>query len=342
MIRLDLSKGLSGDQIGKIIDVYASEMARFEKLEKYYSNENAILQRYIDPPKPNNKIVHSFCKYITNMATGYFMGKGVRFIIQDDKYKEAFTKALDEEYNKDTMFELAKEASKCGIAYELLYINENTELRSKMFGARDFIPLYSNSVDEFLEGAIRVWQEKDIFTGKATDYAALYTAAEIITYRKLPKEKTYTEMERSPHGFDDVPVIVYQNNKECKGDFEDVISLADAYDKAQSDTANDFEYFTDAYLVIAGAGGGLENGSDSEGDDEDENNKAIKTLKEERLLFVDEKGQASWLIKTINDVAVENFKERIKKDMFFWRRFRPLQMRALGTIYPASLLNISL
>jgi len=331
MIRLDLSNGLTGEQIGKIIDVYASEMTRFERLEQYYNNENAILQRYIDPPKPNNKIAHSFCKYITNMATGYFMGKGVRFIIQDDKYKEAFTKALDEEYNKDIMFELAKEASKCGIAYELLYINENTELRSKMFGAKDFIPIYSHSVDEFLEGAIRVWQEKDIFTDKATNYASLYTAAEIITYRKLPEEKTYTEMERSPHGFDDVPVIVYQNNKERKGDFEDVISLVDAYDKAQSDTANDFEYFTDAYLVIAGAGGGLESGSDEDDDDEeDKGNKAIKTLKKERILFVDEKGQAQWLIKTINDVAVENYKERIKKDMFFLAQVPALTDESFG------------
>ena len=37
---------------------------------------------------------------------------------------------------------------------------------------------------------------------------------------------------------------------QCTGDYEDVIPLIDAYDKAQSDTGNDMEYFTDAYLCI--------------------------------------------------------------------------------------------
>jgi len=243
------------------------------------------------------------------------MGKGVRFLIQDEKQKELTDSVLDEQYSKDTIFEIAKESSKCGIAYELLYINEQTELKSKMFGARDFIPIYSNRVGEFLEGAIRLWQEDDIFdTSKITYYAALYTKDEIITYRKAAFDTTYVLYDREFHMFTDVPVIVYQNNKECTSDYEDIISLVDAYDKAQSDTANDFEYFTDAYLAIAGA----KDGFDTDNDDDGENvHNQVRTMKEERVLLLDEKGQAQWLIKNINDTAIENYKDRLKKDMFF-------------------------
>ena len=327
MIRLDLSTGLTGKQIEAIIKAFETDKRRFDKMEQYYNNQNIIMSRFIDDPKPNNKIAHSFCKYISNMATGYFMGRGIRFVIEDEAQKSAFDEVLDEEYTKDITFEIAKEASKCGVAYELLYINEESKLRSKMFGAKDFIPIHSNRIGEFLEGAIRIWEEKDLFSDATVNFAALYTKTEIITYRKGSSENEYTEIERVMHCLDDVPVIVYQNNKERKGDFEDVISLVDAYDKAQSDTANDFEYFTDAYLTIIGAGDGFI--TDYDGDGESGVNR-ISVLKQERILYLDEKGQADWLIKNINDIAVENYKDRIKKDLFFLAQVPALSDESFG------------
>jgi len=330
MIRLDLSSGLTGEQIGKIIAAFAAERSRYDKLEKYYDTKNAILSRVIEEPKPNNKIAHGFCKYITNMATGYFMGKGVRFVIDDEDHKADFDSVLDEEYSKDVTFEIAKEASKCGIAFELLYINEASELKSKMFGAREIIPIYSNKIGEFLEGAIRVWTEADVFdSGKSADFAALYTKTEIITYKKDTGVSEYVVIERHTHNLYDVPVIVFQNNKEQKGDFEDVITLVDAYDKGQSDTANDFEYFTDAFLVLAGAGDGFVT-DDDDGMESDGESNRIKTLKKERILLVDEKGQAQWLIKNINDTAVENFKDRLRKDLFFLAQVPALSDESFG------------
>ena len=49
-----------------------------------------------------------------------------------------------------------------------------------------------------------------------------------------------------------VPIAIYKNNEEEQGDFEQVISLIDAYDKMESDSLNDFEYFVDAYLALYG------------------------------------------------------------------------------------------
>ena len=36
-----------------------------------------------------------------------------------------------------------------------------------------------------------------------------------------------------------------------------------------------------------------------------------------KILFLDEKGQAEWLVKNINDTASENFKDRLYSDLFF-------------------------
>lgn len=63
---------------------------------------------------------------------------------------------------------------------------------------------------------------------------------------------SYELVSSYPHYFGMVPVAIYENNEDEIGDFEKVIPLIDAYDKMESDTLNDFEYFTDAYLALYG------------------------------------------------------------------------------------------
>ena len=112
----------------------------------------------------------------------------------------------------------------------------------------------------------------------------------------------------------DIPVIVFWNNEEQQGDYEPHTSLVDAYDKAQSDTGNDMEYFTDAYLWIKGASEIVEaalTGEDGEGDGA----RAVRDFRKNKLLMLDENGQAGWLVKNVNDTATENYKNRLYKDL---------------------------
>ena len=117
------------------------------------------------------------------------------------------------------------------------------------------------------------------------------------------------------HMMGDIPVIVVWNNEEQMGDYEPIITLNDAYDNGQSDTANDMDYFTDAYLCITGASSMMEDaltGEEAEGADV-----AARNLRKNRILFLDNQGQASWLTKNVNDTASENYKDRLYKDIFF-------------------------
>jgi len=189
----------------------------------------------------------------------------------------------------------------------------------------------------------------DIKKDERVQYYEVYTDTEIITYKKVEKEKSAAAgvanlsaqgsaqgesdlqevLPRVQHYFKDVPVVQYPNNEELIGDFEGVITLIDAYNIAQSDTANDFEYFTDAYMVLKGYGGLLDEEEDAHiGELDAEGNPlnpsstlnqpqltTVQKMKENRILLLDEGGDASWLIKDINDVATENFKNRLREDI---------------------------
>jgi len=307
----------------KLISKFKGEpVSRFERLERYYRVKNDIKNRAEKDGKPNNKLAHGFAKYITKMATGYFMGKGIKYIISDDEqYKSDFFAIIDDNYTDKTHFKLAKEASKKGVAFELLYIDEKSRLRTEAIDAEEVIPVYSQKIGEFLECAVRIWDKRG-FDDKITEYAELYTPTEILTYSKPPNVKKYRLDDSRKHGLADIPIIIYWNNEEQAGDYEDVISLIDAYDTSQSDTANDSEYFSNAYFFITGAFGGITNdghgGGADGGDGEDEDtNRAYRTMRRERVLHIDEKGQAGFITKDINDKAEENFKTRLYKDIFF-------------------------
>lgn len=297
------------------------ELPQFQEKERYYRVQTKILSRSMTEGKPNNKLAHGFCRYITNMATSYFAGKPVRYIFtggtEAEEYKSAVKSVFKNNYINSLNFEVSKEASKKGIGFYLIFSNESSQLRIKKIEAEAMIPVYSPSLDEFLEAAVRIWSEYDIDGSLLAEYADIYDKEYIYHYNRECGEIIYKECgEKEPHFMKDVPVIVVWNNEEQMGDYETILSLNDGYDNAQSDTANDADYFTDAYLCIAGASGGLEDALTGEEEDDGEE-KAARNLRKHRILFLDEKGQAQWLTKNVNDTANENYKARLYRDIFF-------------------------
>jgi SPP1 family phage portal protein len=85
------------------------------------------------------------------------------------------------------------------------------------------------------------------------------------------------------------------------GDFEGVITLIDAYDLMQSESLNDQEYFSDAYLVLKNMLGTTD--------------EEIARLKRNRVLLTPEDGDASFLVKQQSDAFQENVKNRLNNDI---------------------------
>ena len=279
----------------------AIERPRLKKLGDYYLNKNNIKHRIQkDSSKPNNKVANAYAGYITDTLTGYFVGKPITYNAPDKQVLEYLNQMFEYNDESDENTELAKAASIYGVAYEQLYIDEDGQLRFKILPTIDCIPVYDTSIENNLLYFIRYFKEEDIVT--ETDYyqVEVIDSEKTRIYRSDNLLSSITPTMEIPHYFKMVPVAIYKNNEEETGDFEKVIDLIDAYDQMESDSLNDFEYFTDAYLVLSGM----------TADPED-----IKQMKEKRVLVLDDGTSAEWLTKDNSDSNVENMKDRLDNDI---------------------------
>ena len=251
-----------------------------------------------DSSKPNNKIANAYASYITDTLVGYFIGEPITYTANDDVLLQDLNMILEYNDEADENAELAKNASIYGVAYEMLYLSEEDKMiRFKSLNPKEVIPIFDKTVEQKLLAVMRYYEDYDYVEDNT------YTIVEVIDATHVRRYKLNTGLsllEEYPHYFSMVPVAIFKNNEEESGDFERVISLIDAYDKMQSDSLNDFEYFVDAYLALYGF----------TADSED-----VAQMKENRVLLMDEGTSAEWLIKQVNDAYVENMKNRLDKDI---------------------------
>ena len=301
--KLPIQTEITEDLILDLIDKHRLENHRILKLKRYYDNKNDIMDRpYTDDTKPKNKLSHGYASLITNSFVGYFLGKPVAYKSDNEELLNKLNDFFMYNDEADENTTLAQEASICGYAYEIMYMDQDAQLRFKQVPTEEMIVVYDNTLEERIQFAIRYYDVYDL-EDKDIKEVVLYTKDRKTTYEF--KQDKLTAKEEELYYFNDVPVVDYENNKERTGDFEKVISLIDAYDKSNSDTANDFEYFTEALLVVSGI---LLDETDEEG--------RPLNFKDNRVLnFADSQAKAEYLIKNINDTALENYKNRLNQDI---------------------------
>ena len=296
MYRLDANTKLTPLMIQRYIQKHRQEEQHLEMLYDYYKGNTAITKRtMIDPSKPNNRIVNPYATYISDTFTGYFLGEPVTYNCgENEELLERITDLFN--YNDEAAVnaELAKDASIFGVAYELLYTDENADIRFRKIDPIKAIPIYDNTLEEDLLYFIRYYDNVDIMTDRKTTYVEVYSRDSICYYKD---DSGFMLLEERPHAFKAVPINVYQNNQEELGDYENVISLIDAYDAITSDSINEFNYFSDCYLALYGMSG-------TEAED-------IAAMKEQRVMLLETDARAEWLTKQINDTYVENLKNRL-------------------------------
>ena len=303
-IRIDKETEINGKVVKWIIEKHKEEKTRISNLREYYNNNNTTImnREYKDLKKPMNKLAHPFASYITNMAVGYFLGKPVAYNSENVDLLERLNTVFKYNDEADNNTTLAKHSSIGGYSVELLYVDENSEARFVALPGDEVAIVYDNTLEENILCAVRYFEEEIPGEDKAKTTVNVYTKELIQTYELVDDEVKHMPDKDEVHFFGDVPVSVYLNNDEMYGDFEKVKSLIDAYDQAQSDTANDFEYFTNALLVISGV--------------PIEDKEAGLDFKNDRVInFMGSDGKAEYLIKNINDSALENYKNRLVEDI---------------------------
>ena len=275
---------------------------RLEKLKKYYEGDHDILRRQMeDISKPNNKLVNNFPDYIVNQAAAYFMGTPVSYVSENGKLMELLQKIFNYNDEHDINSQHAENIGIYGNSYEIHYVDKEDSVIDtrfavvsplEMFIVYDYdlvpSPLYAVRYYQFPNDEHKQIYNLEIYLTDKVLYYTLSSGA-----FQLNKE--------IEHFYADVPVIEVINNNDRVGDFEKVLSLIDSYNILESDSLNDFEYFSDAYLFLKGAYLSVEE---------------AQSMKENRLINVqDEHAEATFLTKNIQDSALENFKNRLVNDI---------------------------
>ena len=272
-------------------------------LKGYYVGKHDILNKKGRPNNaPNNRIVNKFCQYIADMSTGFFLGRPVAYTTKAENQEKLDGLLEIFRYNDESAhnLELAEEASITGESYEILYTDSDAAIRFKSIPSEEMILVCEATLEEEIIYAIRRYRVYDFNGATYTEYVEIYDKANIRYYDYSGSRLTLTGTR--PHYFDDVPIIDFPNNKQRRGDFENVLSLVDAYNMTQSLSLDDLMDFTDAFLVLKGMG-------DTDSED-------IKKLRHDKVILLDDSnGGADWLIKNLNDSYIENLKNRLQTDI---------------------------
>ena len=313
--KIDKDCILTESLILDLIKKHSKEKRRLSKLQKYYNNENTKIatRKYKNKNKPKNRLSHPYAQYITDTAVGYLLGKPVAYATEDKNLLEAMTDIFRYNDEADNNTTLAKMASIYGYAYEIMYLDKNAKPRFKAIDPSELIVCYDNTLEENIILAIRYYDEvvRNNDLEETVTRLEVYTKptendkGEIIANGKIIRGtirlESITLEDEEDYYFNDIPVNVYINNDELYGDFEKVLSLIDAYDQSQSDTANDFELFTNCMLVING---------ELIDDEQAENLNDVNLIQ-----FLNSDSDAKYLIKDIQDTALENYKNRLNEDI---------------------------
>lgn len=278
------------------LDIFRqAELPRLQKLAAYFAGNHPILSERKEEGKPDNRLVNNFCRSITDSTVGYFMGIPVTYSADDAEVLREAVKlsALNDESFVNSA--LARDLSVYGRAAELLWCDAEGRARFSPVSPETSFPVLSEDVSETLIGAVRTFRQKD-----GTAFVQYMDGEAVYDYTE--KSGVLETVYEREHFFGDVPMSFYRNNRDMTGDFEPVLTLIDAYNRLQSESVNDFELFSDSYLAISGMGGTTA---------ED-----LEKLRRDRVLLLDDGGDAKWLTKSVNDSYIENLKTRIAKDIY--------------------------
>ena len=290
------------------INQHQSKLSRLEKLSDYYDGEQTILKRTKDNDfTPNNKVVVNHAKYVVDMNVGFMVGNPVAYTGSDDIQPILDAYAKVDIVSHDT--ELEKDLSVFGIGYELIYLNQDlltNELYAdiKCIDPRGIFLVTDDTIDANPLFAVHYQPVLNLQGAIAYYLVKYYNDSWVITY-KCSSEGwgEYELIKALPHYFDTVPVIEYRNNEERQGDFEQAISLIDAYNLLQSDRLNDKEAFVDAILFIRGFT--LQDGD------------GAKLAKEKMMQtsFKPDEVDASYLTKQMDESSVAILRDSLLEDI---------------------------
>lgn len=285
----------------------ADQVERLNILESYSNGNNYTIlngRKRLEPEKADYRIRHDLGGQASRFFTGYTVGQPISIGATDTDTELTSIDDFNTYNDIDALNrELVYDASRFGRAFELHYFDEFEQPAVALIDAKEMFTVRSADVKKEIIAAVHC----PIYNGKM--FVTVYTDKEIVSY-----DNDWKETNRKPNPYKMVPVVEWQNTRDRLGDWEKGIPIIDAYDAAESDTANYMSDLNDAMLVIKGdvESTGM-NASD------------IMQMKQANMLVLESgvghNGQqtsleAGYIYKQYDVSGVEAYKSRLIKDFF--------------------------
>lgn len=301
---------LNAELIYKLIRKHAIEREDLQKLKRYYIGEHSILKHERrNPNAPNFKTVANHAKDIADTATGYFLGSPITYNNTGESDLEPLLVAFDNAEVDQVDTQNALNMAIYGRAYEYIYVKEGlNELDSASLDVENTFIVYDDSIERRPLFAVYYYEVKDNTKDTKTYQAEVFT--QNLHYHIVLSDSSGSYVKKldvEPHHLGQIPIIEYKNNNFAIGDYEQQISLIDAYNSLMGNRVNDKEQAIESILVLYGA---------QLGDTPEETHKAMSILNEEGLLELPMDSKADFLKNLLDEGATEILRKALKEDIY--------------------------
>lgn len=300
----------NGQQLLAFIDVHRQQQApRLQELLDYYlTNNKGINNRAArDKPYTDYRIAHAFVKNGTDFIRGYIGGNEITF--RDDKYNDVIQEINDDNDVHVVDVEILEDCIIYGRTYEIVYRDVDNKDKFKRLDPLTAFVIYNDALDVEPVAGIRYRAGK--IDNKDVTLIDVYLADKrLYFYDDGGKLKQRQDMQPEINMHKRVQIHEYNANRFRQGVFENVLDLIDAYDYAESDTANYMTDLNDAMLKIEG--------------NVDLSIEEAQKMRQSRIILVKTKadasgrignGNADYIYKQYDVAGVEAYKSRVQKDI---------------------------
>jgi SPP1 family phage portal protein len=244
---------------------------------------------------------------MVDTTNGFFIGNAIKTTAEDAAVAEYVDELDQSNTQDDSNAEISKLCSIYGKAYEMYFSDEEGEPRTAYFSPRDCFMIFDDSILRRPLYFVHIRTDRE-----GNEWGSISNAVGV-RYFKLTGGIEWQQHENEVdvvdgwkrHFFPGLPATEFVEDAEKIGLFEPVITMANAYNKAISEKANDVDYFADAYLKILGAL------LDQDG---------VLTIRENRIINIagdgSEKIVVDFLAKPSNDEGQEHLLDRLERLIF--------------------------
>lgn len=299
---------------------------RYHRLMRYYKGDHDIFHRQRE--RGEVRVSANYARYVVDITLGYYLGENVKYDANPTREGKSRAAAdtddgltprlpgdreidlsplldcYDSQQISRIDLEIGRTMGIMGDCLELCYASsdEDPRPRSARISPASGVLVCDSTVEHNKLFGI-VWERREATSGEKYYFATVYTDRAERDYRSGDLQTAVFQPvgEARDHYFGAVPVIAYRNNEQRQGDFEQVMSLIDAYDQLLSDRVTDKRKFVDALLVFFGM-------TLAEGEDE-------KLAREKFIDGAPLDARAEYIQKTFEEASVQVLADALVREI---------------------------